>query len=95
MGDVFSKGAAVNLSVRAGGIVEPIAAGNWMRTDKATRTKEGAASSQPMGEGRQMNVYSHSNKCTITLIHIPRFFPIQINAVVLCRVYDPIILPTK
>lgn len=51
LGLCIFKGAAVNLLVRAGGIVEPIAAGNWMRTGKATRTKEGAASSQPMGEG--------------------------------------------
>lgn len=30
---------------------EAMAAGNWMRTDKATHTKEGAASSHPMGGG--------------------------------------------
>lgn len=32
-------------------MVEAVAAGNWMRTDKATHTKAGAASSHPVGEG--------------------------------------------
>jgi len=48
---MLSKEASLNLPVKAGGFVEAIAAGNWMRTDKATHTKEGAASSQPVGGG--------------------------------------------
>lgn len=37
-----------------------MAAGNWMRTDKATHTKEGSASTHQMGEGRQMNINAQS-----------------------------------
>lgn len=53
---MFSGEAAVNSPVRASWIVQATAAGSWMRTDKATRTKEGAASSQPVGGrgGEQM-----------------------------------------
>ncbi|MEQ2294235.1 hypothetical protein AMECASPLE_001905 [Ameca splendens] len=49
--DMFSREAAVSTPVRARGIVEATAADNWMRTDKATHTKDGAASSQPVGGG--------------------------------------------
>lgn len=59
--------------VRAGGIMESVAVGNWMRADKATHTKEGAACSQPVG-GREANECVQTQLGTYTHLYSDFFY---------------------